>query len=96
MQEVWVVRSDSLASFTMDIGSEKEHGNSPPLNFVGGDPDTGRFFETVGSLRDLANERRLQGFDDDPYDNPETGTPEQWLDAYYEDREHKYNRGKKQ
>lgn len=96
MQEVWVVRGDSPAVFTMDIGSEAENHNPKPLNIIGGDPESGGIYETVGSLRDVANDRRTQGFSEDAYDVDPTGTPQQWLDAYYEDRENKYNRGKKQ
>jgi|TARA_S200002703_G_C3795256_1_gene245525 hypothetical protein len=96
MQEVWVIRSDSPAVFTQDIGSVESMGDAKPLNVVGGDPVNNVICETVGSLRDLADEKRSFGYSDDLYDIAPTGTPKQWLDAYYEDRERRYNRGKTQ
>jgi hypothetical protein len=86
-QELKVVRNDRIATYKEVLGRSDLFAGSKPINIIGGDPSTGGVYETVGSLRDMANEMRLRGFSDDAYDVSPTGTPEQWVEAYHNERE---------
>ena len=86
-QELKVVRNDRIATYKEALGQSDIFAGSKPINIIGGDPSTGGVYETVGSLRDMANEMRLKGFSDDAYDVSPTGTPEQWVEAYHNERE---------
>ena len=43
----------------------------------------------------MANEMRLKGFSDDAYDVSPTGTPEQWAEAYHDERTKREDRKRK-
>lgn len=85
-QTVHVVRNDEIAEYTEKLGptSLYEYG---PINIIGGVPDTGEIVETVGSLRDIANDLRFYGNSEDAYDAEPGKSPEQWANAYHEERE---------
>ena len=85
-QELRVVRNDRIATYKESLGRSEWFEGSRPINIIGGDPNSGAAYETVGSLRDLANEMRLRGFSEDAYDVSPTGTPEQWVEAYHDER----------
>ena len=85
-QTVHVVRNDEIAEYTEKLGptSLYEYG---PINIIGGVPDTGEIIETVGSLRDIANDLRFYGNSEDAYDAEPGATSEQWVADYHEERE---------
>lgn len=85
-QSVYVVRHDKIAEYTKKLGptSLYKHG---PINIIGGDPESGAMFESVGSLRDIANDMRYHGTSDEAYDAEPGATPEEWVTAYHEERE---------
>ena len=91
-QSVFVVRNDIIVEYSEKLGptSLYTHG---PINIIGGDPDTNKIFETVGSLRDIANDMRFYGTSDDAYDADPGATPQQWVNAYHEERERRATKG---
>ena len=94
-QELKVVRNDRIATYKEALGRSDLFAGAKPINIIGGDPSTGGVYETVGSLRDMANEMRLKGFSDDAYDVSPTGTPEQWVEAYHNEHEKREARKRK-
>jgi len=87
LREFTVVRNDALAKYTEKIGTKAEWGTTPLLNIMGADPESNEIYETVGSMRDIANQRHYQGYSDDAYDVDPGMTPQQWVDSYHEERE---------
>ena len=85
-QEVIVIRGDGLATYEEVMGPSDNY-TFGPINIIGGDPDTGKFYETVGSLRDIADTMRDEGTSNEAYDVEPGATPEQWVNAYHEERE---------
>ena len=84
-QELRVIRNQSIVTYKESLGSTDRFPGSRPINIIGGDPSTGEVYETVGSLRDMANEMRLNGFSEDLYDVSPTGTPEQWVESFHDE-----------
>ena len=87
MREFTGVRNDALAKYTENIGSRSEWGDTPLLNIMGANPENNAIFETVGSMRDIAEQRHLQGYSEDAFDVDPGKTPEEWAHAYHEERE---------
>tara|TARA_S200002703_G_C3631326_1_gene193889 strand:- start:101 stop:490 length:390 start_codon:yes stop_codon:yes gene_type:complete len=85
-QELRVVRNNRIVTYKESLGSVDMFPGSRPINIIGGDPSTGEVYETVGSLRDMADEMRDNGFSEDLFDVAPTGTPEQWVEAYHDER----------
>jgi len=85
-QQVIVLRGDSLAEYEEVMGPQDSY-TFGPINIIGGDPGTGEFYETVGSLRDIADTMRFHGNADEAYDVEPAKTPEEWANAYHEERE---------
>jgi len=87
LREFTVVRNDALAKYTETIGTKAEWGTTPLLNIMGADPENNEIYETVGSMRDIANERHYQGYSEDAYDVDPGKSPQEWVDSYHEERE---------